>query len=50
MCSNDPIYKLKSHKKWPLGTDPGGHHFVVLNVSINKKLIFVSQVVHFKNS
>jgi hypothetical protein len=25
--------------------DPGGHHFVVLNVAINKKPIFFSEVV-----
>ena len=31
-----------TNNKWPLGTDPGGHHFVVLDVSINKKPIFFS--------
>jgi hypothetical protein len=29
--------------------DPGGHHFVVLNVAINKKPIFFSEVVIYKN-
>jgi hypothetical protein len=28
---------------------PGGHHFVVLNVSINKKPFFLSQVVAYEN-
>ena len=36
------------NSKWPLGVDPGGHHFVVLNVSINKKLILFSEVVIFR--
>jgi len=27
------------------GIDPGGHHFVVLYVSINKKSVFFSEVV-----
>jgi hypothetical protein len=27
---------------------PGGHNFVVLNVSINKKQFFASQVVTYK--
>jgi hypothetical protein len=30
------------------GTNPGGHHFVFLNVSINKKPFFFSEVVTFK--
>jgi hypothetical protein len=30
------------NNKWPLGIDPGGHHFVFLNVSINKKPVFFS--------
>jgi hypothetical protein len=34
------------NNKWPLGIDPGGHHFIVLNVSINKKPVFLSYVVH----
>ena len=38
------------NNKWPLGIDPGGHHFVVLNVSINKKRFFVSQVVTYQTS
>ena len=32
------------------GIDPGGHHFVVLYVSINKKRFFVSEVVTYKKS
>ena len=35
--------------KWPLGFDPGGHHFLLLNVSINKTAVFVSEVVTYKN-
>jgi len=31
------------------GSNPGGRNFVVLNVSLNKKLFFVSEVVHYKN-
>ena len=38
-------FVLLHYNKWPLGIDPGGHNFVVLNVSINKKRFFVSQVV-----
>jgi hypothetical protein len=38
-----------TNKKWPLGIDPGGHHFVVLNVSINSTPIFFSPVVIYKN-
>jgi hypothetical protein len=38
-----------TNNKWPLGIAPGGHHFVVLNVSINKKPIFVSEVVTYGN-
>ena len=33
------------NSKWPPEVDPGGHHFLLLNVSINKKLIFVSEVM-----
>jgi len=29
--------------------DPGGHHFVVLNMSINNTPVFVSAVVQSKN-
>jgi len=36
------------NNKWPLGIDPGGHSFVVLNVSINNTPVFVSGVVTFK--
>ena len=39
-----------TNNKWPLGIDPGGHNFVVLNVSINKKPFFVSEVVTFENA
>ena len=44
----DRIAKLLltlTNNKWPLGIDPGGHHFVVLNVSINNTPVFVSEVV-----
>lgn len=37
-----------TNNKWPLGIDPGGHHFVVLNISINKKPFFFSEVVIFE--
>ena len=30
------------NNKWPLGIDPGGHHFVA---SINKNQFFFSEVV-----
>ena len=36
-------------KKGHQGIDPGGHRFVVLNVPINKKLLFVSEVMIYKN-
>jgi len=39
-----------TNNKWPPRVDPGGHHFVVLNVSINKKLFFVSYVVTNKKA
>ena len=32
------------------GIDPGGHHFVVLYVSINKKSVFFSEVVISKKT
>ena len=37
------------NSKWPPGVDPGGHRFVVLNVSINNTPVFVSAAVTFKN-
>jgi len=37
--------KIRTKKKWPLGLDPGGHHFVVLNCAINNTPVFVSYVV-----
>ena len=40
--------RLMTNNKWPLEIDPGGHHFVVLNVSINKKPVFVSEVVIYE--
>jgi len=36
-----------TNKKWPPRVDPGGHHFVVLNYSINNTLVFVSAVVTY---
>jgi len=44
-----PNPKVLTNNKWPLGIDPGGHHFVVLNVSINKKPFFFSEVVTYEN-
>ena len=38
------------NNKWPPGTDPGGHHFVVLNVSINNKPFFFSAVVIYRKA
>jgi len=38
-------FYMLANNKWPLGIDPGGHHFVFLNVSINNKPFFVSAVV-----
>ena len=40
-----PNPKVLTNNKWPPGVDPGGHHFAVLNVSINNKPIFFSEVV-----
>jgi hypothetical protein len=37
------------NNKRPPRFDPGGHSFVFLNVSINKKLFFFSEVVVYKN-
>ena len=39
-----------TNNKWPLGIDPGDHHFVVLNVSTNQKPVFVLYVVTYKTS
>ena len=36
---------LSIARKGCQGTNPGGHSFVFLNVSINNKLIFFSEVV-----
>jgi len=36
------------NSKWPPGINLGGHHFVVLNVSINKKPISVLYVVTYE--
>jgi len=35
-------------RRWALGIGPGGHHFIILNVSINKKRFFVSYVVTYE--
>ena len=43
VCAN--LATPLTNNKWPLGVDPGGRHFVVLNVSINKKPISVLYVV-----
>ena len=42
---NAELLLTLTNNKWPLGVDPGGHHFVVLNVSIKNKQIFFSEVV-----
>jgi len=34
--------------RWPPEVKTGGHHFAVLNVSINNTPVFVSEVVTFK--
>jgi len=39
----DCLYNENDH---PL---PGGHHFVVLNVSINNTPVFISEIVVYKN-
>ncbi len=39
-----------TNNKWPPEVGPGGHHFVVLNVSINNTHVFVSAVVTYKTS
>jgi len=36
------------NNKWPPEVDPGGHRFVVLNVSINNTPVSVSAVVDYK--
>ncbi len=40
--------KIRTNKKWPLGLDPGGHHFVVSSCSINNTPDFVSEVVTYE--
>ena len=42
---NARLLNTLTNNKWPLGVDPCGHYFVILNVSINKKLFSLSQVV-----
>jgi hypothetical protein len=42
--SLQPLQYKKGHQ----GSNPGGHSFVFLNVSINKKPIFFSEVVNYK--
>jgi hypothetical protein len=37
-----------TNKKWPPRIDPGGHSFVFLNISINNKPVFFSEVVTYK--
>jgi hypothetical protein len=38
------------NNKWPPGDDPSGHCFVFLNVSINKKPFFFSEVVTYRKT
>jgi hypothetical protein len=42
------FYKCPQIRKGHQGKNPGGHSFVFLNVSINNKPVFVSEVVTFK--
>ena len=35
-------------RRWALGIGPGGHHFIILNVSINNTHVFVSVVVVYR--
>ena len=49
LVRNVELLKTLIKNKWPLGVDPGGHHLLLLNVSINKKPVFLSYVVTFKN-
>jgi hypothetical protein len=46
-CINDnlPLWNVQER---PIGIDPAGHRFVVLNVSINNMPVFVSAVVTFE--
>ena len=39
---NARLLNTLTNNKWPLGVDPCGHYFVILNVSINKKLFSLS--------
>ena len=43
------LLETLTNNKWPLGVDPGGHHFVILDCSINNTPVFVSAVVIYKN-
>ena len=42
---NVDLLETLHYKKRPPRVDPGGHSFVFLNVSINKKPVFFSEVV-----
>jgi len=46
-----PIFVIELHSKVKghQGSNLGGHSFVFLNVSINKKPFFFSEVVNFNN-
>ena len=48
LVRNPELLQTLTNKKWPLGIDPGGHHLVVLNVSINKKPISPSEVAVYE--
>jgi hypothetical protein len=41
---NVELLETLINSKWPPGVDPGGHRFAFLNVSINKKSFFFSEV------
>jgi hypothetical protein len=38
------------YEKGHQGSNPGGHSFVFLNISINKKPFYLSQVVTYEKS
>jgi len=45
---NAKLLETLTNNNWPPEVDPGGHSFVILNVSINNTPVFVSAVVNYK--
>jgi hypothetical protein len=45
---NAKFSETLTNKKWPPRIDPGGHSFVFLNISINNKPVFFSEVVTYR--